>query len=308
MDEYKIIAEGLEFPEGPLWCSDGSLIVVEIHRRTLTRVQPDGSTRVIAECGGGPNGAAVGPDGMIYICNNGGFEWHRTKTGGLFPAGKPDDYAGGSIQRVDPHTGKLETLYTECNGRPLLGPNDIVFDSAGGFWFTDHGKEHLRNHDVTGIYYASTDGKRIVEAAFGFKDGPNGIGLSPDEKRLYIAESYSRAILYWDLQAPGEIVADPGTDHGGRTLAVVKDCVGIDSLALDAEGNICVGTIGAREGGITIVSPTGEQNYLEVGDMFTTNICFGGGSLKTAYITRSLSGTLAEMPWDTAGLKLPFNL
>ena len=308
MSDFKIVTEGLEFPEGPVWCSDGSVIVVEIRRRTLTRVKPDGSKEVIAECGGGPNGAAVGPDGCVYICNNGGFEWHQAKAGGWFPAGKPDDYTGGSIQRVDPRTGKVDTLYTECYGRPLIGPNDLVFDSAGGFWFTDHGKEHMKRQDVTGIYYAAIDGSRITEPAFEFRGGPNGIGLSPDEKRLYMAESYSRTVFYWDLKEPGELVMNPETAHGGTALAVVKDCVGIDSLAVDAAGSVCVGTIGAGKGGITIVTPSGEQRYLDMGDMFTTNICFGGADLRTAYITRSLSGTLAAMPWESAGLKLPFNL
>ena len=70
------IASGLEFPEGPIAMDDGSVILVEIKRGTLTRVQPDGSTEIIAELGGGPNGAAIGPDGAVYVCNNGGFEWH----------------------------------------------------------------------------------------------------------------------------------------------------------------------------------------------------------------------------------------
>ena len=59
--------------------ADGSVIVVEIERRTLTRVSPDGHTSVIADCGGGPNGAAIGPDGRVYVCNNGGFQWPEQK-------------------------------------------------------------------------------------------------------------------------------------------------------------------------------------------------------------------------------------
>jgi gluconolactonase len=74
---FREIASGLQFPEGPIWCSDGSVLLVEIRRGTLTRVHPDGRKEVVAECGGGPNGAAVGPDGAIYVTNNGGFEWHE---------------------------------------------------------------------------------------------------------------------------------------------------------------------------------------------------------------------------------------
>ena len=70
MPAFREICSGLQFPEGPIWCSDGSVLLVEIRRGTLTRVQPDGRTEVVAECGGGPNGAAVGPDGAIFITND----------------------------------------------------------------------------------------------------------------------------------------------------------------------------------------------------------------------------------------------
>ena len=70
----KEICRGLKFPEGPIAMVDGSVILVEIERGTLSRVSPNGQISVIAECGGGPNGAAIGPDGRIYVCNNGGFE------------------------------------------------------------------------------------------------------------------------------------------------------------------------------------------------------------------------------------------
>ena len=72
--ELKLIADGLQFPEGPVAMADGSVILVEIRRGTLTRVTPDGKRSTVAELGGGPNGTAIGPDGAAYICNN-GFAW-----------------------------------------------------------------------------------------------------------------------------------------------------------------------------------------------------------------------------------------
>ena len=71
------IAHGLRFPEGPIAMPDGSVVLVEIERQTLSRVHPNGEVSVVAALGGGPNGAAIGPDGRCYVCNNGGFEWHR---------------------------------------------------------------------------------------------------------------------------------------------------------------------------------------------------------------------------------------
>jgi gluconolactonase len=67
------LATGLLFPEGPVALDDGSVLLVEIARGTLSRVTTDGRVQVVADLGGGPNGAAIGPDGAVYICNNGGF-------------------------------------------------------------------------------------------------------------------------------------------------------------------------------------------------------------------------------------------
>ena len=126
----RVFATGLGFPEGPVALTDGSVLVVEIAAGRLTRVLPNGELQVIAEVGGGPNGAAMGPDGHCYLCNNGGFSW-RTDNGFTRPTGEAADYKGGCIQRVNLATGDVQTLYTHCDGIPLHGPNDIVFDGQG---------------------------------------------------------------------------------------------------------------------------------------------------------------------------------
>ena len=181
------VASGLRFPEGPVAMPDGSVILVEIARQTLSRVTPDGKIHVIAKLGGGPNGAAMGPGGKIYVTNNGGLKFVE-RPGKLFPIAQADDYAGGSIQVVDPDSGKFETLYHACDGQTLRGPNDLVFDRAGGFWFTDLGKTRERDMDRGVVYYAKADGSMIKEAIFPL-ERPNGIGLSPDEKTLYVVET-----------------------------------------------------------------------------------------------------------------------
>src|SRR5215813_13603251 len=150
---YKQIASGLRFPEGPVAMEDGSIILVEIERRTLSRVLPNGKVVVIAALGGGPNGAAMGPGGKIYVTNNGGLKFLE-RPGKLFPIAQADDYATGSIQVVDPETGKFDTLYDSCDGRRLCGPNDLVFDRAGGFWFSDLGKTRERDSDRGAVFYA----------------------------------------------------------------------------------------------------------------------------------------------------------
>ncbi len=100
MSDITLVAEGLKFPEGPIAMLDGSVLVVEIARGTLSRVC-NGETTVVADLGGGPNGAAIGPGGHCFVCNNGGFSWVETSSGRLFPSGQADDYAGGRIEKQE---------------------------------------------------------------------------------------------------------------------------------------------------------------------------------------------------------------
>ena len=304
MAEIREIASGLQFPEGPVAMPDGSVILVEIKRGTLSRVTPDGKIHVVAETGGGPNGAAIGPDGKVYVCNDGGFEWHDL--GGLtVPGNQPHDYSGGRIERVDIATGKVEVLYTECDGHPLRGPNDIVFDAAGNFWFTDHGKTRERDRDRTGVFYAKPDGSMIREVIFPM-DGPNGVGLSPDGKRLYVAETWPGRLWEWEITGPGQVSGgEPFAPGGGHLLVGLPGFQLFDSLAIDGAGNVCVATL--ANGGVTVVSPDGSNvEHVPMPDPLTTNICFGGKDLTTAYVTLSGTGKLVSTKWPRPGLKLHF--
>jgi gluconolactonase len=298
------IAAGLRFPEGPVAMPDGSVILVEIEARRLTRIMPGGAKRVIAVTGGGPNGAAMGPDGACYICNNGGFRWHE-QNGVLRPMLQADDYSGGRIERVDLATGAVTVLYSEVGGNQLRGPNDIVFDDLGGFWFTDLGKTRARDWDRGGVYYAKADGSLVKEVIFPLVT-PNGIGLSPAGDRLYVAETVTGRLWAFDISAPGEIRRHPfPSPNGGTLVAGLPGYQLFDSLAVDADGNICVATL--FNGGITIISPDGSRiAHVPMPDFLTTNICFGGPDLRTAFITLSSTGRLIAMPWERPGLPLHY--
>jgi len=302
--EIREIARGLRFPEGPIALPDGDVLLVEIERRTLSRVKPDGRVEVVAETGGGPNGAAIGPDGMVYVCNNGGFEWHRGSAG-LRPGLQPADYAGGCIQRVDPATGRVEVLYTATANGPLRGPNDLVFDAHGGFWFTDLGKARARDLDRGGIYYARADGSLVEEVVYPMLT-PNGIGLSPDGRRLYVAETQTGRVWAFDVEAPGKVRKLPfPSPNGGTLLAGLPGFQLFDSLAVDSQGNVCVATL--FNGGITVISPDGSQvRHVPMPDTYTTNVCFGGPGLSTAYVTLSMTGRLVAIDWPCAGAKLNY--
>ena len=300
---YRIVTDGLEFPEGPIAMKDGSVLVVEIKGGRLIRVKPDGTKEVAAELGGGPNGAAIGPDGAAYVCNNGGFNWITQEDGYKRPHGRADNYTGGSIQRVDLATGKITTLYTHSEGVPINGPNDIYFDAQGDMWFTDHGKTYGRQMDCGAVYHAAADGSYIRQAVFPMVT-PNGCGLSPDEKTLYVSETETGRLWHWPITGRGEVAKQPWPSPNGGTL--VGQATGyqrFDSMALEENGNICVATL--VTGGITVFSPQGETlEYWEGPEPYCTNICFGGPDMKTAYITVSGTGLLIAVDWPRPGLKL----
>ncbi len=305
MGAHTVMAGGLRFPEGPVALADGSVALVEIARGTLTRVAPDGTLSVIAAPGGGPNGLALGPDGDLFVCNNGGFAWHE-EAGRLRPAGTPPDYSGGRIERVDPRTGSVRVLYDACDGHPLRGPNDIVFDRHGGFYFTDLGKTRARDRDQGGVYYALADGSRITEVAYPMLT-PNGIGLSPDERTLYVAETEGARLWAFDIERPGVVTRRPfPSPNGGRFVFSQGGAYSrFDSLAVDAAGNVCVATL--MTGAITVIAPDGRLvRSVATPDPYTTNICFGGPDRRTAYVTLSGVGQLIAMEWEEAGLPLNF--
>lgn len=304
MAEFVEVASGLRFPEGPIALPDGSVVLVEMFGKCITRVMPDGSKKIIAEIDGGPNGIAVGPDGALYLCNNGG-SFTEVNLGGLTLPGPftPANYIGGRIQRVDMDSGAVTELYTECDGHKLRGPNDLVFDTSGGMWFTDHGIRHDRSADLTGIYYAKIDGSFIREVIFP-SESPNGIGLSPDGSTLYWAETFTGRVLKATVIGAGEIAQYSSIDPS-NCLCGLGGLQLLDSLAVDGDGNVCVATL--LNGGITVISPNGEiLQHIATGDPLTTNICFGGADYQTAYITLSGTGKLVSMHWPYKGLRLNY--
>ena len=310
MPDIREITTGLRFPEGPVAMPDGSVILVEMLGKRLTRVQPDGSKETIAEIPGGPNGAAIGPDGAVYLCNNGGCFTPLELGEWLLPGPfDPGQYIGGRIQRVDLSSGTVTDLYTECDRRPLRAPNDLVFDADGGFWFTDHGirDSAARTSDLTSIYYAKADGSHISEQVHPV-EAPNGIGLSPDGSKLYWAETFNGRVFQRTIASPGQLVPAIPLDPS-VCLAGLPGYQLLDSLGVDGDGNICVATL--VNGGVTVISADGSSvSHIPTGDLLTTNICFGdsdgSGDYRDAYITASATGKLLHMRWPNAGLRLNY--
>ena len=301
--DIQLVCENLQFPEGPIWMADGSIILTEIKGQRLSRITADGKRETLVETGGGPNGAAIGPDGAIWITNNGGsFEWLDVN-GLTIPGPTPASHTGGMIQRYDLKTGELRTVYDSCDGKRLVGPNDIVFDRQGGFWFTDHGCSTPEGRKFGGVYYGKVDGSHISRQ----RDhliSPNGVGLSPDEKVVYVADTNLGRLWGFDVAEPG-ILGPPDGFAPGRVICNLPGYQLLDSLAVEAGGKVCVATI--INGGITAFDPDGTFEHFAFPDILCTNIVFGGADMRDAWITASGTGKLFKVRWPRPGLKLNYS-
>lgn len=328
--EFEVIASGLQYPEGPAFLSDGSLAVVEVKGGNLVRFAQSAGAwtkQATVPLGGSPNGAAPGPDNSLWICNSGGFEFLSIplSANGLswtlnVPTVAPSNYTGGSLQKVDLATNAVSTV-CPSNSVPqgLRGPDDLVFDSAGGLWFNDYGKTIGSARDITGVYYLPAGSQQPI-LKIPNRISPNGIALSPAGDCLYVAETNSRWVMSWQLDPaqPGTIIPSKATLDGSIPLAPMPEFGEPDSMALDEEGNLYVATLVTKglspvtPGGITVFSPDGKQlQYIPINtpipDPLPSNICFGGPDRKTAFITLGGTGQIVTCRMPIAGLRHQFS-
>ena len=302
--EFEVLASSLGFTEGPVVTDDGRVFAVDIDGGRVVQIQ-HGQVDVVATPGGGPNGLALETSTTAIIANNGGFLWTDIGGGVRIPidrathTNEPPGFAGGWLERVDLTSGQVTVLLRECEGRPLRGPNDLVFDADGGVWFTDHGKGRHASVDRGGLYYVPPDWSSVQEVAFPLL-GPNGVGLSPDGSKVYVSETHTGRLWVWDLAGPGEVRPSGGSlavRHGGTCLAATP--FSFDSLAVEEDGRIAIGAIAD---GIVVITPDGKEAEVHPvpGDV-TTNIAFGGRDGRRAVITLSRTGGVVEASWPRPG-------
>jgi len=274
--KIEVLAGGFTWTEGPVWISDdsgGHLLFSDIPRNSIFRwsaargielfMQPSGYTGVsYYGLEPGSNGLTRDPQGRLAMCEHGDRRVSVLTRGG----------------------GKL-TLADSYQGKRLNSPNDLTFDSEGNLYFTDpiyglpeRAEDPRRELDFCGVYRLAPDGALTLLTKQMTR--PNGIGLSPDEKTLYIAQSDPERPIWMAFP-----IQENGSLGEGKQLHDAKSAMdeypGLpDGLAVAEDGTI----FGSGPGGIYVLSPSGELLGRIITGGRTSNCTFDDDQ-KTLYIT-----------------------
>jgi gluconolactonase len=284
-------ATNLSFPEGPVALPDGGWLVVEmgVERGCVSRISPDGKTVTPIVKTGRPNGLAVDRDGVIWVAES------------LYP----------SVIRVT-MDGKAETFLTECEGLPLLWPNDLAFGPDGLLYLTDSGTrpEVFNPGEVLVPHYQSLpyDGRviqintrtresRIIDRGYRFT---NGIAFGADGC-LYANETLTGNVYRYQAQGKGfgpretySNVIDPQAAPGFK---------GPDGMKFAANGDLYCTVFG--QGDCTVIAPGGSiKKRIHTAGHTPTNVAFGLNGEKRIYVTETELGNLEIHDTDTGGLPL----
>lgn len=288
------LAQGLMFPEGPAIGPDGALYVTEIAGQRISKISADGTVSTFADTGGGPNGAAFNAQGELLVANNGG-RW-PTDVPSTSQASEPA-YGQGSIQTVTSEGAVISEL-SEIDEVTLNSPNDLCFDSHGGYYFTDPEWSGLVGGDRDGgpVCYVNAEGEASrVASNIGF---PNGLGVRADEKVLIVCESLTGMLLSYRIEEPGVLSATPKPNGmiGRRSVP--------DGFCFDASGQIIVAGHGSNNLFVLDGNDGRPIQIIELPDAGPTNCCFGGTDFRTLFVTSSDHGYVYAIDWPIEGMPL----
>ena len=256
-----------EFTEGPAWDGRGNLFFTDIPNEKIYKLDSNGEFSVFRDVTGRANGLMFNNGGNLVSCEGGNFK----------------------VTEMDAEGNVIGVLAEKYNGKPFNSPNDLVVDKKGGIYFTDprFGSDKTLNQDIEAVYYIKANGEIIRVAENRTK--PNGIILSPDEKLLYVADTFSQYVWAFDVNEDGTLTNERNfcelrLPESKENLRVPTDS-GADGMTIDKPGNLYVTT----RIGVQIFDSNGKQlEILNVPER-PTNCTFGGEDLKTLYITAQTS-------------------
>jgi gluconolactonase len=283
----RVVATGLRFPEGPVYLGNGALVVTEIRGQCVTRID-HGATKVLAELGGGANGATLDADEAIWVANNGGLS---LGPGGYWFA---EPFIDGKIQRVTPD-GDARDVLSPIPGEDPHRPNDICFGPDGKVYFTDpRNWEDFQNFKV-GRLWRMDPKTAQVDSLVDIPHFCNGLAFGADPAKLYVAQSNLMKILELDWTETG--VSEP------RDFATLPKGFP-DGFCVAANGDLYVcGSMGDAMH-VFDAEGTHKQQIDFPEHSEPTNCCIGDGVL---YVTCSGTGELIAFDLGVEGLPLyPF--
>jgi gluconolactonase len=280
--DAEVVARGIRFPEGPVWCPDGVLVCTSVADGALERIHLDsGRVERVAVVGGGANAAQLASDGGFIVTQNGGIDFSKALIWGDDPP--PYHPITPGIQRVDAH-GTVGYVADEG----FLAPNDLVVAADGTLWFT-YPPHHPPPPEPVGRVHTMTPDGATTVVAEGFAYC-NGIALEPDSTPV-VVESQGLQRVFPDGSKEW-IVERLGNAAG-------------DGFCVDVDGRFYVAV--TADHGVRVLEPDGtEVDFLPIaGDGITTNCCFGDDDLRTLFATDGLPGQIVA--WEgmpTPGLPL----
>jgi len=284
------IATTIAFTEGPTVARAGNVYFTDIISQRIMRLGADGLLSTYRERSNAANGLLIDPQGRLIACEGAAFTRPGVKV-----TGKPQ------VTRTDLKTGQIEVLADKYDGKPLQGPNDVTIDGKGRLYFTDLAG--------TAVYRIDAPGKVARILAAPDIERPNGIQISPDDRKLYLIEANqvqggARMIRSYDLQPDGTVrnMRVHYNFYPGRSA---------DGMSIDTQGNLYAsagmnqsrGTTETldNKAGVYVISPEGKLlNVIPIPEDLITNNGFGGPDMKTLYVTAGKN--LYKVRTDVAGL------